>query len=336
MDLESIAGIQNVDGRIAALAALSGDVVANWQLREIGVSRWMVSRRVRDGVMRPVGAQEFVVGPGATRAFDDRMRRGLAVVHGGPGAVALARGTASAKLDLLDRGDGTIHVASDRHVRDLPAHRIAYHRSSMLSADDIISCAGEPTTHPSLTIVELGHDHTRYQFVRAMCAARDRDRFDQAKVTELLRERRGFPGSREVRMALQLLADGCNGTRGRAEDLLVAGVLHSRLLPAPDVCNRRKLGIAGIEPDLAWPKVGLVVFADGRPHSWEDIREKDAQEMVTLREHGITVLRFDNRRIWNRLPAVIADIEFAYHECRRTRLRARRRKHASPMSQALR
>ncbi len=317
MDTDSIACIRNVDRRIATLAAATGDVVANWQLRAVGVSKWMVSRRIADGRIRPVAPQEYVVGPAAVRPFNDRMRRGLAIVHAGPGVAALTRGTAAAQLEILDRGDGTIHVVVDHHVRDLPAHRIVYHRAAALSQADVIICNAEPTTRPSRTIVDLGYDHTRYQIARAMCAARDRDRFDPLLIHALARERRGCPGIREVLAALRLVDEGCNGTRGRCEDMLVAGVLRSRILPVPEVCNRRRLGIAGIEPDLAWPSVGLVVFADGRPHSWEDVRTKDSQEMVALHERGITALRFDNRLIWNRLPAVVAEIECAYIDCRR-------------------
>lgn len=276
MDFEAIARMQNVDARIAMLAAQTGDVVANWQLREVGVGRGIVARRVSAGTMVRVGPQEFVVGPAAARAIDDRMRRGLAIVHAGRGTVALTRGTASAQLGFLDRSDGTIHVVAAHPVRDLPEHRIRYHRAFDIAADDVVLVAGEPTTAPHRTLVDLGFDHTRYQIVRAMCAARDKGRFDRDRVESLVRDRRRVQGNGEVRAALRLLDEGCSGTRGRAEDALVAGVLRSRRLPVPDVCNRRALGIAGIEPDLAWNGVGLVVFADGRPHTWDDIREKDA------------------------------------------------------------
>lgn len=329
MDFESIASIGNIEQRIAVLAAPTAGIVANWQLRRVGVSRRMVGRRLDDGYMRRISPQEFATGPAAALGtLDQRMRRGLAVVHAGPGIAALTRGTAAAQLDLLDRGDGTIHVLSNQHVRDLPDHGIRYHRSPTPSRSEIITVLGEPTTNPSRTIVDLGFDHTRYQIVRAMCSARDRDRLDRPRIEQVLTERRGRAGTAEVRAALSLLDHGCNGTRGRAEDFLVAGVLQSRILPVPDVCNRRSFGIAGIEPDLSWSGVGLVVFADGRPHSWEDVAEKDAQEVATLHAHGITVLRFANRLIWRRLPAVVAEIERAYMDCRRW-VHARR-----PMSQA--
>ncbi len=316
MDYTEIAQLPNVDQRILTIAAAHGDIVGDWQLRLAEVDRWKVQRRVRSGTMRQLTPSEYACGPSATRQLDDRMRRGLAIVHAGDSPTGLARGTAAAQYRALDRGSRTIHVVTARHVRDLPELGIVYHRSTSIDFDQLHVVEGEPMTHFTRTIADLGFDHTRYQIVRAMCAGRDQGRLDIAALEAVLDSRGGRPGTREVRSALVLLEDGCNGTRGRCEDHLVEGVLRSRILPVPDVCNRRKLGIGGIEADLAWRDVGLVVFADGGPHQWVDVQENDSLQMELLRANGINALRFPNRRIWRNRDSVVAEIERAYIACR--------------------
>ncbi len=318
MTLDTNTRCGTVDQRIAALAIRQGGVVASWQLRQAGIGRTSVHRRIADGRLERIAPHAYLVTQSA-RSLDTRARRGLALVHAGPGLAGLARGTAAAHLGLLDRGDGSIHLVVDRHVNDLHAHRIVYHRAVHLDPEDLAVVADEPTTTVTRTIVDLGFDHSRYQVARAMCAARDRDRLDRNAIELLLGDRHGRPGTVEVRAALDLIDEGCNGTRGRGEDYLLEGVLLSRRVPIPHVCNRRALGIAGIEPDLAWLDVGLVVFADGGPHRWEDVLVKDQLEQSTLEQHGMVVMRVPNRRIWRNRAAVIREIELAYEECRRSR-----------------
>jgi very-short-patch-repair endonuclease len=61
--------------------------------------------------------------------------------------------------------------------------------------------------------------------------------------------------------------------------------------------------------DFYCHQLKLAIEADGAIHDKEDVKENDAARQSHFEEHGLTVLRFTNEKIRNKLEEVIARIE---------------------------
>src|SRR5688572_6329225 len=74
-----------------------------------------------------------------------------------------------------------------------------------------------------------------------------------------------------------------------------------------------QLAIGKYIPDFFFERAKLVVELDGPSH--ETTKEADACRTKDLEGRGCTVIRFQNKRVFNDLPAVLREIQAAIVEC---------------------
>ncbi|MDO8527734.1 MAG: endonuclease domain-containing protein [Deltaproteobacteria bacterium] len=72
-----------------------------------------------------------------------------------------------------------------------------------------------------------------------------------------------------------------------------------------DVPFYRQKPIGQYIVDFYAPKAGLVVEVDGSQHFGEEQIKKDKQRDAYLHDHGLTVLRFDNLQVLQKMDGVM-------------------------------
>ena len=100
----------------------------------------------------------------------------------------------------------------------------------------------------------------------------------------------GRPGSAALKQALHKHLPELAHTKSELEiDFLL--LCERYKLPMPLV-NRK---LHGVEPDMWWPEFNLVAELDGdRNHRSPTQRARDRRKEVVLRQHGLTVVRYDD------------------------------------------
>jgi uncharacterized protein DUF559 len=253
------------------------------ELRECGLSKKAVWRRVRDGLLHPLHRGVYAAGhdnPPVEGRF-------LAAVKAcGLGAV-LSHYAAAAHLGIV-RWDGrypevtVVGASARRHAG------VRVHRTAALEPVDVIRREGIPTTSPARTLVDLASFLDQRRLRRAVRQAQS------LKLVELrlLAEALGRLGPRRgVSKLVMIMATGPAPTRSELEDVLLDLILAGGLAH-PDVNVPLVLGGREVIPDFRWPERQLIVEADGA--AWHDnklSKEDDAERQALLEAHGERILR---------------------------------------------
>lgn len=291
-----------IDMRINELAARQHGVVTSAQLREIGVDRHAVGRRLRDGRLGALYPRVYAVGPAALRPTEST-RLMAATCASGEGAV-LSHDSCMAQRGLWNRWSGIVHVSSPRQRRPVADGSFVHHRLDRpLPRQDVEVVDGIPMSELHLTIVQLGQVLTAHQIPFVLGEAVHRRLLDHERLERRIIERCGSRGMAVVRRGWQLWLDGSAGTRSRTEDRLLAALPRHFLEPLVNV--RGATGIQGLECDFVWPHRRVVVEVDGSTHHRPHASEQDGQRDDALRREGWRVIRVPAGRVWHELPAVL-------------------------------
>jgi hypothetical protein len=166
-----------LDARALSLAGLAELLhaqhlaISRTQLRERGVNRHLVSRRVAAGRWQPIGPNVVVLHNGA---LSGPQRLWVAVLHGGQGA-ALGGLTAATADGLTGFDEPTLHVVVPHgHFHDdldHPELHIAVHESRRLTAADIHPARTPARTRLSRSIVDAASMAATDGRCRAILAA---------------------------------------------------------------------------------------------------------------------------------------------------------------------
>ena len=272
------------DRLIAALAARQGGVVDHGQLREIGLSRTAIGRRIRAGLLHPKYVGVYAVGH---PLLSVEGRRWAAVRACGPGAV-LSHASAADAWGLRRSASAVIDVSvPDRSGRRHSGVRI--HRPRALPADEVSQLGGLPLTTPARTLLDLAATGVSGRRLEAALDQAERrvgmDWADLARLLERHRSRRGTP---ELRDRLAEYTPGSVETLSVLEEIVLE-LCRDANLPLPRV----NVVIEGRRRDFSWPASRLVVEADSytwhrSPSALNDDRARD----VELTLAGWIVLRF--------------------------------------------
>ena len=209
-----------------------------------------------------------------------------AVLYAGPGA-ALSHATAAQWRGLIDYPPATIEVTTPRHARPLPGIRIHARRKQI----DRWVCNGIPTTSIVQTVLDLAAD-AELKLVRKALARLDyRHQLDVPALEAVCGH--GKPGSARLRQALSIHQPRLARTNSPFEDDFIVWCEHWHV-PLPEINHR----LHGIIVDAYWPDRGVVVELDGDDnHSSPAQRRRDCANALTLRSHGLVVLRYE----WSQL-----------------------------------
>jgi hypothetical protein len=204
-----------------------------------------------------------------------------AILFAGPGG-QLSHGTAAWWRGLLSWPVARTHVSTPRRVCSRPGLTIHGRRSL-----DREIVRGLPVTTVKQTMLDLAATEP-LKLVRTALAQLDyTGEFEPADLRNACD--RGRPGSAALLRALTTHLPELARTRS---DLEVDFVLFCEQHEIPMPLMNRKLH--GVEADAWWPDFNLVAELDGDGnHRKPAQRARDRRKEVVLREHGLTVVRYD-------------------------------------------
>ena len=275
---------QDVDDRVAQLAARQWGVVSLDDLRACGVSKREIATRVRRRVLHPMYRGVFAVG----HPNPEREGRFLAAVKAcGPGAV-LSHRSAGALWGFVESFDGLpeVTVTAGR----TPRHAgLRAHRTRALDGErDVRVWRGIPVTSPARTLVDLASQPTARDLRSAVRRAQSLKLVRPGELVDCLARHVGRPGSREL---ATIIATGPAPTRSVLEDVVLDLILRGGF-EHPDVNVPMFVDGRKVVPDFRWRRQRIVVEADSS--TWHDhklAREDDAERQALLEAHGERVLR---------------------------------------------
>jgi very-short-patch-repair endonuclease len=275
---------------VARLAGSQHGVVSVQQLREAGLTKDRILRRVEAGRLHPLLRGVYAVGH---RSVSERGMELAAVLACGPGAVLSHR--AAARLWALIHSVPVVEVTA---VRSRVGPRgVVLHRSRSLEPEDRAVRDGVPVTSVARTLVDLADVLSERRLAEAVHQAEVQRMFDLTAVRAVLARLQGRRGRHRLRKVLAAYRDQ-PFTRSEAERRFLR-LCSSRCLPLPAT----NTSIEGYEVDFFWPQANVAVEVDGvavhhTVKAFHDDRERDR----ILATHGIQVLRITWRDLEDELP----------------------------------
>jgi very-short-patch-repair endonuclease len=268
---------EQLDVRVARLAAAQWGVVSIHELRACGLSDDGVWSRVRAGHLHPLHRGVYAVG----HPNPPLRGRFLAAVKAcGPTAV-LSHFSAAALHGILP-WDGRHPEITAPKLKLHPG--IKAHRAS-LDARDITRRHVIPTTTPARTLFDLSY---KLKFDLLRRTTRQAHSNGLVNMRQLLDTLTRAPRASKLS---RVIASGLPPTRSELEDavldLIRSGGLEPPRVNVPMIVAGRR-----VIPDFRWPAQRLVVEADGA--AWHDhrlAREDDAIRQALLEAHGERVVR---------------------------------------------
>ena len=280
-------GPQPVDAVVGELAGRQHGVVSLAQLRELGVPRHAVDRRLRARRWYPLHRGVYAVGH---RALTWRSHLIAAVYACGPGALASHR--AAGALHGLVKS-GRIEVTAARGRKPKPG--ITVHRARSLHDPDRTFIAAVPVTTVARTLVDLADTESEERLAKAVHQAEILRVFD-LRALEQAQARAGTrTGRGRLTRVLAAYQPELHLLRSRAERR-VRDLCAEAGLPKPQF----NISLGGYELDVYWPEARLALEIDGaETHDTTYAFHSDRRRDRALAAQGIQV----NRVTWPDLNA---------------------------------
>jgi hypothetical protein len=297
----------NIDARIAATIADGGGIATAAQLRDAGVHRNAIVRRLDAGVLIEVVEHVFAY------PQDDLLaatRRRAAVLSCGEDARA-SHHMAAAHRELLqpdDDGYDELHVVVPRE-RNPRRKTISVHRVDTLEPADLDEHLGLPCTSVSRIMLDLAGVEPRRRIERICDEAAYLGLWRKWEIEELLGRAEGHRGAATLRAVLREHVPGTTRTTNELEEAFLA-ICDAQRWPRP-VCQLpdRLSNGRRIVHDFIWRDLRLIVETDGgRGHRGAKRRTADARRDADLRARRYTVLRFTWFEVFHRPERVIAQL----------------------------
>ena len=250
------------------------------QLTALGASPSTIHSWTRAGHLIRILPKVYAVGHIARSRRADLW---TAVLYAGPGA-QLCHASAAHHRGLIIHPPPVIHVSTPRvKVRSVQG-LIRVHAGRDLARG---SHDGIPTTAIAQTVLDLAASEPIRLVRRALAVLDYNDELDVAALEANCG--RGRPGSRALRDAIAIHQPELANTNGDLEEALLQ--LCERFnVPVP----RFNAWLHGVQPDAYWPDHNLVVEVDGlKNHSKPAQIRADRRKELTLRAHGVPVIRYD-------------------------------------------
>jgi hypothetical protein len=248
------------DDRVAEIAAGEWGVLSVAELRECGLTKDGIARRVRSGRLHRLHPGVYAVGHAGLTM---RGRFLAAVKACGEGAV-LSHVSAAALWGLLtwdEERPPDVIARRDRRIPGVATHRTR-NEPEMVRYDRI------PVTTPARTLIDLSSVLPFKPLRRAAREALVRKRITAVE-------------------AKHIVEGGDIPTRSHLEDD-VLDLIEAHGLPTPEVNHP----FGKYVPDFRWPDLHLILEADGATYHDNPLaREDDARRHADLEAQGETVLR---------------------------------------------
>ena len=268
-----------MDALVAVLAGRQYGVVSGVQLREAGLTKDAIGRRVKAGRLHRLHRGVFAVGH---RALTWRSHLVAAVFASGPGALA------------SHRAAGAVHglIESQRIEVTVPRSRkggrgIAVHRSRRLEEEDRTDVDGIPVTTLARTIVDLADVLDDQRLAKVVHQAEILRVFDLRALEEATTRAGNRRGAGRLARVLKAYQPEPQFLRSEAERRLKE-LCRGHSLPQPQF----NVWVAGHEVDAYWPEARFALEVDGaETHNTAYAFRSDRRRDRALAREGIQVVR---------------------------------------------
>jgi very-short-patch-repair endonuclease len=284
---------------VQARAGRQHGIVKRKQVREAGLSRQGVRRRVESGWLVPQYDGVYAVGH---TALTDKSHLIAAVYACGPEALAGYRSAGG--MWGVQRWPRRIEVTAPRGCK--PKKGFTLHRSRCIHPEDRALIDNIPVTSVARTIVDLADVLSEERLADAVNEAELRQLFDLKAVERVLERLPGRKGRHKLQRVLSNYRDVQPFTRSRGERLVWA-TCDQYGLDKPRV----NAWVHGYEVDFFWPHAGLVLeFDGGAVHQTTKAFYEDRKRDRDLAAKGIHVVRATGRdepaELANQLLAILS------------------------------
>jgi very-short-patch-repair endonuclease len=261
-------------------------VVAQRQLRELGLGRSSIRWRVKSGRLHPIRRGVHAVGRPEVSPHGRWIGALLAC---GPGAV-LSHGSAAALWGFGSEPRDLIEVSLPAPMRSRRPG-IRAHRRVALQPDEVTEHEGVAATSPIRTLLDQA---TRLTPARLERAVNEADKLERVRADVLyaaLDDHSGEPGVRPLRRLLDPLHFRLSDSE---LERAMRPVAKSSGLPIPAT----KAWVNEYEVDFFWPELGIVVEADGlRYHRTASQQRRGLERDQAHIAAGLWPLRFSHWQI---------------------------------------
>jgi very-short-patch-repair endonuclease len=261
------------DKRIARIASRQYGAISTAQLRQAGLDKAAVGRRVRAGRLHKLHRGVYAVG----HIAPSNERRWMAgVLALGDGAV-LSHRSAAALWELLPPTDGPVDLSLPSRSGRRRRQGIRVHRPESLQPQETTPLHGIPVTSPARTLADL----------RSVVS--DRELRRAIRQADFL----GLPTGPDIEV---------DKTRSELERRFL-WLCRRHHVPKPAV----NLRLTGLTVDFCWVEQRLIVETDGyRAHRGRTAFEDDHDRDLKLRALGFEVVRLSYRQVFDEPHEVIA------------------------------
>ena len=290
-----------LDRRIADLADRQHGVVEYSQLLALGLTRWAIEERVRQGRLFRLFRGVYAVG---RRNVNREGWWRAATLTAGEGAVLSYRSagglwTVTKRIALIEV---TVCGTGGRSRRK----GLTIHRTSSLPPDEVAVRDGIPVTTLPRSLLDLAEVLSRRELERALDEAQFQRLLNLDASWRVVDRHPGRAGASRLARALDEHVIGTTRTNEGLEERFFT-LIRGAGLPEPLV--KEKVG--PYELDFLWPDARLVVETDDRASherlaTYETDRERDA----FLDDAGYRVRRFTWRKVTREPDEVIATVRW--------------------------
>jgi very-short-patch-repair endonuclease len=280
----------DADRRLSELAADQYAAFAHHQALACGLTKQALHRRLADGRVQQVQPRVYVVA-GAPETWHQRL---FAACLAAGGAAAASHRSAARLWGLLDDEQPveiTVPLRRAPRLRDTLVHR-----STDLTAGQVVRRRGIPVTNPLRTMVDLGAVLGPEEVEAALDRGLVAHRFSVAAVQHVLDQlaRSGRAGCGVLRRVLEDRALGDRRPDGLLEPQMARLLRDFGLPPGRfQYVVRDDEGRFVAKADFAYPELRLVVEVDGwESHGSRTAFHTDRRRSNDLAGAGWTVLRF--------------------------------------------
>lgn len=276
------------DSKLLQTASRQRRLIRADQRAALGFSRNGISRRLATGRLFRVHRGVHALHP---PPYDGHQRYLAAVFAGGPGAL-LSNWPAAAPFGLLEAWPAVPHI-TNLSGRGRGLAGIVVHRSPVDPAD-ATSRHGIPCTSVARTVIDVAPTARARALEDLILASDSFGLLNRRRLSELLTERAGRPGTRKV---LELITDDPIEARS-ANERRMFSICREFGVPPPLVNYRIEAGGRTFYADFCWPELRLIIEADSwRWHGGRLAGENDADRDQILAIAGWRIIHFTRDQI---------------------------------------
>jgi hypothetical protein len=289
--------LDNLDARVAEIAARQHGVVGRQQLLDAGLSRSAVHRRLGDGRLVPLHRGVYAAAHTAVRPVAYRF---AAVLACGPGAFLSHRSAGEAwELCVNHRSRHEVTASGGgRRITTVEVHRCRLH------PDEVTVLDGVPITTAARTLLDLAAVLPPSRLEKAIERAELLGLIDLVAIDAVLRRAHHRRGVSALRAALRAFRPEPHFTRSELERIAISFV-QEHDLPAPAV----NCSVGGEELDLYWDDARVDLECDGwATHRTRTAYERDRARDRKLQAAGIRVIRVTAAQLRHERDEVAADL----------------------------